>query len=350
MTSFLQFIAKKPIGIAALTALLLLYFLAIFAPFFAPYEKQSQKLSEAYHPPSTLFWKDGTLHATLCKKANLGNATYACSREDSVALKFFAKGYPYTLLGFIPMKHHLFLPDTDNPENKRIYLLGADGLGRDVFSRLLYGAQISLSIGLVGITITMTMGFLIGGLAGYFGGRVDFFSMRLVELLMAMPGFYLLLALRSALADRFKPDHMYLVIIIILAFIGWSGAARVIRGMSLSIRNRTFVLAAESMGQSTFKILKKHILPNILSYLVVAATLSIPAYILGEAALSFLGLGIQEPGASWGLMLRQSQEMQVFMLNFWWMFSPGIALFITVIAFNILGDTLRDYIDPKMKV
>jgi peptide/nickel transport system permease protein len=175
--------------------------------------------------------------------------------------------------------------------------------------------------------------------------------MRFVEFLMAIPGLYLLLALRSALAQHFESAQMYMMIVIILAFIGWAGTARIIRGMSLSIRNRQFVYAAESMGQSTIVILFKHILPNLTSYLLVAATLSIPGYILGEAALSFLGLGIQEPSASWGLMLKQTQEdMKVFMLNFWWLLTPGLAIFITVIAFNVLGDTLRDIVDPKMKV
>jgi peptide/nickel transport system permease protein len=196
----------------------------------------------------------------------------------------------------------------------------------------------------------MLVGFLVGGLSGYFGGKFDFFSMRIVELLMAIPGLYLLLALRSALAPYFESNQMYLVIVIILSLIGWAGTGRIIRGMSLSLSQRTFVLAAQAMGQSTHKILQYHILPNLISYLLVAATLSIPAYILGEAALSFLGLGIQEPAASWGLMLKQAQEMKVFMLNFWWMFTPGVLIFITVIAFNVLGDTLRDIVDPKMKV
>ena len=277
-------------------------------------------------------------------------ADYRALPGASFPLKLFAEGEPYRLFGLIPVRRHLFLPDSDDPAH-RVYLLGSDATGRDIFSRLLFGAQISLSIGLIGISITMIMGFLIGGLAGYFGGRVDFLSMRLVEFLMAIPGLYLLLALRSTLAPHFASGQMYLLIVIILAFIGWAGTARIIRGLSLSLRQRQFVLAAESMGQSTIKILLKHILPNLSSYLLVAATLSIPAYILGEAALSFLGLGIQEPSASWGLMLSQAQnDMKVFMLNFWWLLTPGAAIFVTVIAFNVLGDALRDIVDPRMKV
>lgn len=246
------------------------------------------------------------------------------------------------------MNRHLFQVADENDE-ARFFLLGSDEMGRDIFSRLLGGAQISLSIGFIGISITMVIGFLVGGLSGYFGGTLDFLSMRLIELLMAIPGLYLLLALRSSLAPYFKSDQMYLVIIIILSCIGWATTARIIRGMSLSLGRRPFVLAAKAMGQSTFKILIKHILPNLASFLLVAATLSIPGYILGEAALSFLGLGIQEPASSWGLMLKQSQQMKVFMLNYWWMFTPGVAIFITVISFNILGDSCRDIIDPKMQ-
>ncbi|MEC9228414.1 MAG: ABC transporter permease, partial [Verrucomicrobiota bacterium] len=224
--------------------------------------------------------------------------------------------------------------------------------GRDIFSRLLYGSRISLSIGFIGISITLILGFIVGSLAGYYGGTVDFFAMRFVELLMSIPALYLLLALRSALiSPELSPGQVYMIIVVLLSIIGWAGTARIIRGMTLSIRNRSYVLAAESLGQSLPKILIKHILPNLASYLLVAATLSIPGYILAEAALSFLGLGISEPSASWGLMLKQSQgNMIVFFMNFWWMLVPGFAIFITVIAYNVLGDTLRDCVDPKMQV
>jgi peptide/nickel transport system permease protein len=248
------------------------------------------------------------------------------------------------------MERKLFQLDTEDSA-ARIYLLGSDATGRDIFSRLLHGSQVSLSIGFIGISITLILGFIVGSLAGYYGGTVDFVAMRLVELLMSIPGLYLLLALRSAfISPDFSPTQVYMVIIVILSVIGWAGTARIIRGMTLSIRNRSFVVAAESMGQSVPMILIKHILPNIASYLLVAATLAIPGYILAEAALSFLGLGISEPSASWGLMLKQSQgNMIVFFMNFWWMLTPGLAIFVTVIAYNVLGDVLRDIVDPKMQ-
>src|SRR5690606_5709496 len=210
-------------------------------------------------------------------------------------------------------------------------------------------SRVSLLIGLIGISITLTLGLLVGGLSGYFRGKTDFLCMRGVEFLIAVPRLYLLLSLRSVLAPRFSSDQMFVVIVIILSLIGWAGAARVLRGLSLSLRRTQFVLAAECMGQGPLGILRLHILPNLASYLLVAATLSIPGYILGEAALSFLGLGIAEPASSWGLMLSQAQNIKIFMLNFWWLLTPGAAIFVTVIAFNLLGDVLRDIVDPRMK-
>ena len=257
------------------------------------------------------------------------------------------KNSDYKIFGLIPFKYKLFTADSSE-KDARIFLLGSDATGRDVFSRLLYGARISLSIGFIGIAITMVIGFIVGGLSGYFGGTFDFISMRFVEFLMAVPGLYLLLAMRSALAQHFDSAQMYIMIVIIISFFGWAGTARVIRGMSLSLAKSQYVQASKAMGQSPIKIILKHFLPNVLSYLIVGATLSIPAYILGEASLSFLGLGIQEPSASWGLMLAQAQnDTKVLMLGFWWMLSPGIAIFATVLAFNMLGDILRDIADPK---
>ena len=340
---------RRPLGFGALLVLLLMYLAAIFAAFLAPYAPAEQSLDHAFHPPTALYWEDGRMWVRLYENADPAAARWVPT-DEGFPLEWFAEGHPYRLFGLIPSDTHLFQPATANPDH-RVYLLGSDTTGRDVFTRLLYGARISLSIGLIGISITMVMGFLVGGLAGYFGGWVDFWAMRLVEFLMAIPGLYLLLALRATLAPNFESAQMFILIVIILAAIGWAGTARIIRGLALSLRNRPFVVAAECMGQSTLKILTKHILPNLTSYLLVAATLSIPAYILGEAALSFLGLGIQEPSASWGLMLSQAQEdIKVFMLGFWWLLSPGVAIFVTVIAFNVLGDALRDIVDPRMKL
>lgn len=338
-------VIRRPVGAVCLGILAFLYFCTIFSQPIAPYRPETQNLQSAYHPPTRILFKNWRPHVQVYENVDPSAARYEPIEGETVPIQFFARGSEYRFLGLIPMERRLF--SVESPH--RIYLLGSDGTGRDVFSRLLYGAQVSLSIGFIGIMITMTLGFLVGGIAGYFGGAVDFGAMRMVEFIMAVPSLYLLIALRGALADYFESGQMYLMIVIILAFIGWAGAGRIIRGMSLSIRQQPFVLAAEVMGQSTWKILFKHFLPNLASYILVAATLSIPGYILAEAALSFLGLGIQEPGASWGLMLKQAQELKVFSLGIWWLLTPGAAIFITVIAFNMLGDILRDIVDPKMK-
>lgn len=325
-------------GAISLIILLIFYLLALFAPFVAPYSESLSCLNKTFHPPTRIVVKDFSLYAQMYKAVNLSVSEYAPIDGDLRKINFFVKdegGY------------HLFGLD-EKDKNDRIYLLGSDSTGRDVFSRLLYGARISLSIGFIGIAITMLIGFLVGGLSGYFGGTFDFVSMRIVEFLMAVPSLYLLLAMRSAFAEYFSSGQMYILIVIILSMLGWAGTARVIRGMSLSLAKREFVQAAKSMGESPVKIIWKHFFPNVLGFLIVSSTLAIPSYILGEAALSFLGLGIQEPSASWGLMLANVQgDTKIMMMGLWWMMLPGLAIFITVLSFNILGDVLRDIADPK---
>lgn len=346
-------VLRRPAGAISLSVLFVLYLGALLAPFLAPYPITQQNLASPYHPPSGLVWQDGGLQVKLYEQVEAGSSRYVQKEgaAGTTPLRFLVQTEPYRLFGLLPLEHSLFGIASDHPA-ARFYLLGADDTGRDIFSRLLHGSRISLSIGLIGVSITLMMGFFVGALSGYFGGTFDFISMRLVELLMSVPTLYLLLALRSALIEPgLSPVQVYMVIVVILAILGWAGTARIIRGMTLSIRNRPFVLAAECMGQSPVRIIVQHILPNVSSYLLVAATLSIPGYILGEAALSFLGLGIVEPSASWGLMLKQSQgNMIVFFMNFWWMLAPGFAIFATVIAYNVFGDVLRDCVDPKMQI
>ena len=257
-------------------------------------------------------------------------------------LKFFVRSWNYKLLWLIPMDLHLI--GVDSPA--RIYFFGGDKFGRDVLSRILFGSRISMSIGLLGILITFTLGLFIGGVAGYYGGWADETLMRITEILMSIPGFYLLISLRAILPTNMPPHWTYVLIVVILSFIGWPGMSRVIRGMVLSLKDREFVQAAIAMGYPARRIIWRHIIPNTATYIIVSATLSIPGYILGEAGLSFLGLGITEPSASWGLMLSQAQNIRS-MTEAPWLLIPGIFIFIVVMAFNLLGDAVRDALDPR---
>ncbi len=211
----------------------------------------------------------------------------------------------------------------------------------------MYGARISLTVGLVGIAISFTLGLLLGGIAGYFGGFADTVIMRTTELLLSIPSLYLIIALRAVFPMDLPSHQVYLGIVAILAFIGWAGLARVIRGLVLSMRRSDYVTAAEALGFSRLRVIARHVLPNTMSYVIVAATLSIPGYILGEVILSFLGVGVQEPSASWGNMLNQARSIRALTSFPWLLFVPGAAIFVTVMAFNFLGDGLRDALDPR---
>ncbi|HQI78814.1 MAG TPA: ABC transporter permease subunit [Petrotogaceae bacterium] len=269
-------------------------------------------------------------------------------------IKYFVKSWDYKLLGFIPTNIHFM--GTEKPVIESIadylsndgilYIWGSDKFGRDMFSRILYGSRISLSIGLVAILITFTIGLFLGGFAGYYGGWTDEILMRITEILMSIPSFYLIISLSSILPSALDPTIRYLFIIIILSFIGWPGMTRVIRGMTLGIKQTEFIEAAVALGYPPRRIIWKHLIPNTTTYIIVNATLSIPSYILGEAGLSFLGVGITEPGASWGLMLSQAQSIEA-LTNYPWLLLPGLFIFLTVMSFNLFGDALRDALDPR---
>ncbi len=349
MKEIFKYIRKNRLAYMSFYVLLILYFLAIFADFISPYPYDKQHRDTPYHPPTQLHFFDekGNFHLRpFVYKYELVDPVFKVYRIDKnkkYPVYFFVKGDKHYILGLIPSDIHLF-----GVKEGKIFLLGADSLGRDIFSRLLYGGRVSLSIGIVGVLVSFTIGALIGGISGYFGGKVDNFLMRLSEIVMSFPGFYLMLALRAVFPITLSSVQVYFLIVIILSFIGWAGLARVIRGMVLSIREQEFVLAAKSYGASSIRIILKHILPNTFSYLLIAATLSIPGYILGESALSLLGLGIQEPYASWGNMLSAARSVSAI-ASFPWILSPGIAIFITILAFNLIVDALRDSLDPKLR-
>ena len=340
--------------------LVLLYGSALFADFLAPYHYASSARRKAYHPPMITWIRisdaDGLRWPYISNSVYEFDVNqrkvYRPTPGDAYPIGFFVRGDPYRLLGLFETRLHLFglrgleTVDPDDPNRPMLFLLGADNFGRDVLSRLLYGGRISLSVGLIGVAITFVLGMLVGGASGYFGGRTDIAIQRLCEMLMLIPGFYLLLSLRAAIPANWSSFQTYVAIIAILSFIGWAGLARTIRGLVLSIASMDYVTSARAMGVPDRLVIVRHVLPNTLSYAIVSATMSIPGYILGESGLSLLGLGIQDPEASWGNML--ALAMDIAQIKFHpWILIPGALIFVTVMAFNYLGDGLRDAFDPR---
>ena len=311
---------------------------ACFSDRIAPYDPNLENRAQALHPPTLLhfwdekgqFYKRPFIHPTqMVFEANM-TRSYDVIRKKKC---------------FLRRGRHAFF-GVQSPA--RLYLLGTDSRGRDIFSRILYGARVSLSIGIFGAFVAVAFGFLIGAVAGYFGGWLDHLLMRIAEFFIMIPALYLLLALRSALPPTLDSFQVYLLIVLILSSIGWGGIARVIRGMVLSLREREFVQAARVLGRKTPEILARHILPHTFGYLAVIVSISIPGYIFGEAFLSVLGLGIQEPAISWGNMLMESLAYSVVRFHPWVLY-PGFFIFLTALCFNVIGDHLKAAENPLDK-
>jgi len=334
----------------ALFFLAVFYLIAIFADFIAPYRYDEDDLNRIWAPPARIGLIDihqgaagPFVYGQVYKVNEYYQRIYAENKDNIYPIRFLARGFSYKVLGIFSCDIHLF-----GAEGEKVMLLGADSQGRDIFSRIVYGSRASLFIALIGALLALAIGMVAGGIAGYCGGFIDNIIMRFCEMLMMAPAFYLILAMRGAFPSGLSSIQVYLLIVIVLSFIGWASTARVIRGMAISLRENDFILSARALGVSRGAIIMRHILPHTFPYAITTLCLSVPGYILGEAALSMLGLGVQEPQASLGNLL--SMAMGVASIRLYpWVLAPGIFIIAAVVCFNMLGEALQEEFDVKSK-
>ena len=346
--------AQHWLAVASLFLLAVLYVVALGAEFFAPYPSGWRDLDHAYCPPQLprYSWQHG-LHVPAMRLSVdplTFKRNYVEDPRAVVPLGFFVRGEPYRLWGLVPLERHFFgvrNPAPAGTDGKRpvFYLVGADKHGRDILSRLIHGSRVSLSVGVVAIAVTFLLGVSIGGLSGYCGGRIDTVIQRVIEVVNAFPQIPLWLAFGAVLPGDWPPLWTYFAITLVLSLLGWTGLARVVRGKILALREEDYAMAARLLGASHARILFRHLLPGFTSHIIVVLTMSVPAMILGETSLSFLGLGLRPPVVSWGVMLQDCLAIQT-VAHYPWLLMPVVLVVLTVLAFNFLGDGLRDAADP----
>ena len=336
------------LGLASGAFLLICYLLLPFVGFLSPYGPNERNPDHLHAPPQSVNWFHegefiGPFVYPMESEANLETFQWEFKEDATrpMPLEFFCEGADYKLAGLIRSDTHLVCA----PEGATLFLWGSDRLGRDIFSRILFGAQLSLTVGLIGITVSFVLGIFFGSVAGYFGGKIDWSINRVIEILRSLPELPLWLALSAAVPSNWSPVAVFFIISVILGILDWPGLARSVRAKFLSLREEEYVRAAEMMGASSGRVIRKHLLPNFMSHLIASATLSIPAMILGETALSFLGLGLRAPAVSWGVMLNDAQNLASIEI-YPWTAIPMLPIVIVVLAFNFLGDGLRDSLDP----
>ncbi len=332
--------------------LALVYFVAMFAEFFAPFEASENWRKYTYAPPQEISVFEETEqgwrwapHLNFYKvKTDLRTLKrhYTLDPEKKVYFEFFGKTEQYDLLGFIPFSYRFMVPD--NPKQP-FFILGSDRMGRDMLSRLIYGARVSLSVGLMGVFTTFVLGIVIGGISGYFGGAIDNFIQRSIEFMKSIPTLPLWMALSASLPAEWSSLTKYFLITIILGLVSWPDMARVVRSRFMSLRSEEYVAAAWLDGNTPFEIIRRYMVPNFMSHIIAVVTLAIPAMILGETALSFLGLGLQAPMVSWGVLLQEAQNIRA-LADASWLLVPAGAVVVVILAMNFVGDGLRDACDP----
>jgi len=344
---------RHRLALGALGVLSVFYFFAIFAEFTSPYDPGGYHIDDVYHPPQRIRFFDerGNFHLrpfVYEVKAELDMTTlwriYAIDKTKKYSLYCFVKGDPYKLWGLLEGDIHLFGSKEGN-----VFLFGTDKMGRDVLSRIIAGGRISLSIGLVGIAFSFILGISIGGISGYYGGRTDTIIQRIIEFIRSIPTLPLWMGLSAALPPYWSIEKTYFAIVIILSLAGWTNLARVVRGKFIAVREEDFIMMAKLHGASKARIIFKHLLPSFYSYIIASLTLSIPGMILGETALSFIGLGLQPPAISWGVLLKESQAIRV-LASAPWLLIPAIFVIVAILAFNFVGDGLRDAADPYTNI
>lgn len=345
---------RQKVAMLAGAIILFLYFIALFAEFLAPALPATSKPQYTYAPPQgiSLFATkpDGgsefQLHVKGYKveidKIAL-RRSFVVDEEKIIPIGLFVKGPAYKLWGLIPMDRHLIGPV--NP-NDTMYLLGTDRLGRDVFSRLVYGTRVSMSIGLIGVAVSLVLGVVIGSISGFYGGWVDTGIQRVIEIISAMPTIPLWLGLAAAIPLTWSPVNVYLVITVIVSLLGWTSLAREVRGRFLSLRGEDFVTAAKLDGSSEMRLIFRHILPSLTSHILAVVTLAVPTMIVAETSLSFLGIGLKPPVVSWGVLLQDAQNIRTVATAPWLLIWPSLAVVLAVLSFNFFGDGLRDAADP----
>jgi peptide/nickel transport system permease protein len=343
---------RHRLALASLFLLVVLYLLAAFAEFFAPTTPHWRDLQHAYCPPQLprFSLSHGFYVPAMIRHIDpvTFKKSYIEDQSAPIELGFFVKGEPYEFWGLVPWDRHFFGVKNMHPASgpaPTFFYLGSDKYGHDILTRLIYGARISLSVGLVAIAVTFLLGVTIGGVSGYIGGSVDNVIQRLIEIVNSFPQLPLWLALGAILPPDWSPLTVYFAITVVLSLLGWTSLARVVRGKILSLREEDYAVAARLIGASHFRILFRHLLPGFTSHIIVVLTMSVPGMILGETSLSFLGLGLRAPIVSWGVMLQDCMSIQT-VANYPWLLFPVVLIVLTVLCFNFLGDGLRDAADP----